>query len=173
MLRPGLLFCLLLASAPGVAGACVFVPDSSLCGLALDAGQTRFDAVLGKPDGTLGMGDGRRGVLYGRHLLIVFEADRAVEVYSWARTEPDFLKQVGEPRALPLRLTLGNLDPWSRSRQQVDLALQNRPSLAADTGTETRALGRSKLTIRYRPGAGGADKPAQYRVDALQLILSP
>lgn len=171
MNRLGWTFCLLLGAAvPALASPCSFEPDTSLCGLPLNAGQARFDAVLGPPDGVLQMGRQRTGLLYGQHLLLVFEEDRVVQVHSWERADPDFLSQVGTPRPAPLRLTLGAFSPWSRSRQQVGLALENRPPLAADRHTQTRPMGRSRLHIRYQPVAG-TDNPAQYRVDYLQLDI--
>lgn len=167
------IFCLLLLGPlPALANDCSFVPDSSLCGLPLDAVQARFDAVLGAPDGTLQMGPQRTGLLYGRHLLLVFENDRVVEVHSWEQAEPAFLAQLGSARSPALRLTLGSFNPWSRSRQQIDLALENRPLLAADHHTQTRALGRSHLRIRFQPHEVGS-APAQYRVAYLQLAIRP
>lgn len=172
MIRRGWMFCLLLGALPALANDCSFVPDTSLCGLPLDAGRARFDAVLGPPDGTLQMGPQRTGLLYGQHLLLVFEDNRVIAAHSWEQAEPSFLAQVGTPRATPLRLTLGSFSPWSRSRQQIDLALENRPSVAADRYTQTRVLGRSRLQIRYQ-ALGGSDNPAQYRVRYLLLEIQP
>lgn len=172
MIQRGWMFCLLLGTLPALANDCSFVPDTSLCGLPLEAGQARFDAVLGPPDGSLKMGPQRTGLLYGPHLLLVFENDRVIAAHSWEQTEPRFLAEVGAARAKPLRLTLGTFSPWSRSRQQIDLALENRPPVAADRQTQTRALGRSQLHIHYQAPAG-SDNPAQYRVSYLQLDIQP
>lgn len=172
MRHHGWILCLLFSALPVQAGACSFVPDGSLCGLPLDAGQARFDALLGAPDGSLKLGPQRRGLFYGRHLLLVFEQDHVVEVHSWERAEPAFLAQLGTDHSPPLRLTLAGFNPWSRSRQQLDLALEGRPLLASDQDTETRALGRSQLHIGFQPH-GDARVPAQYRVAYLQLMLQP
>jgi hypothetical protein len=165
----GWILCLSFVALPLRAANCDFIPDSSLCGLPLDAGQARFDAVLGAADGNLQMGPQRTGALYGQHLLLVFEKDRVVEVHSWERADAEFLSQV-EARKPALRLTVNGFDPWSRSRQQLDLMLENRPLLASATESETRALDHSQLRIRFQPGPD-RKVPEHYRVSYLQLIL--
>lgn len=175
MLRCLILFLLLVSSALAQAEDCPFVPGKSLCGLPLDAGRARFEALFGEPDGVLQLGPQRTGLLYGQGFLIIFGGDRAQEVHSWARTNLEFFAQVRNGREQhPLRLTLGEFVPWSRSRQQVDLVLQRQPPVAEDEFSEVRVFGADQLKIFYASASTDPHKlgnRAEYQVERLQLLL--
>jgi len=162
---------------PAAAQDCPYVPGKSLCGLPLDAGRTRFEALLGEPDGELRMGPERTGLLFGNRFLLVMRKDRVEEVHSWSRTNLDFFDQVRNGREdNPLRLTLGDFNPWSRSRQQVGLALQGLQPVAADEFSELRLFGEAQFFIEYGSVSGDPRELGEwsrFQVERIRLRLVP
>lgn len=77
-------------------------------GLAPSAPPTAFIARLGKPTAELPMSNGRRGLLYGNSLLLVFRAGKLLEVRCW-RVEQ-----------FSSGLFAGWLQDVERGRQQVE-----------------------------------------------------
>jgi hypothetical protein len=173
-----LLALLVLALAsPAWAQDCPYVPGRTLCGLPLDASRARFEALLGEPDGELRMGPGRSGLLFGGNFLLVMRNDRVEQVYSWSRSNLDFLDQIRNGREdNPLRLTLGDFNPWSRSRQQVGLALQSQPPVAADEFSELRVFGDAQFYIEYASVSGDPHALgdwSRFQVEKIRLTLKP
>ncbi|PTU73044.1 hypothetical protein [Pseudomonas mangrovi] len=173
-----LLALLLIAlSSPALAQDCPYVPGKSLCGLPLDAGRARFEALLGEPDGELRMGPGRTGLLFGHNFLLVMGNDRVEQVHSWSRSNLDFLDQVRNGRQdNPLHLTLGDFNPWSRSRQQVGLALQSQPPVAADEFSELRVFDGAQFYIEYASVSGDPRELGEwsrFQVEQIRLTLKP
>lgn len=168
---------LIALSLPALAQDCAYIPGKSLCGLPLDAGRARFEALLGEPDGELRMGPGRTGLLFGANFLLVFGEDQVEQVYSWSRSNLDFFDQVRNGRQdNPLRLTLGDFNPWSRSRQQVGLALQNQPPVAADEFSEIRVFGDAQFYIEYASVSGNPRELGEwnrFQVEKIRLVLKP
>lgn len=164
-----------LLPLPALALDCPFVPGKSLCGLPLDAGSARFQAVLGEADGQLRMGGGRTGLLFGGHFLLVFRDDRVERVHSWSQSSTEFLDSVGrDQRQSPVRLVLGDFSPWSRSRQQVGLALQSIPPVSADEFREHRLLPGAELVIDYASASGDPHNLGEwtrFQVEQLRLTL--
>lgn len=164
----------LLLPAPLWAQNCAYVPGKTLCGLPLDASRARFEALLGEPDGELRLDQGRTGLLFGRHFLLVLENDRVLQVHSWAQSNLGFLDQVGTPGQETVRLTLGDFNPWKRSRQQIGLALQGMPPDAADEFSEIRMFGDAEFFIFYQSVSGDPRELGewtQFQVESIRLTL--
>jgi len=76
---------LLLFAGTAMAGPDVpdIEPGKSVLGLPADAKQLDFRRALGVPAAEIAMTEGRRGLLYGRNLLLVFSGEELWEARTW------------------------------------------------------------------------------------------
>ena len=165
-------FCTLLFSCLSARAELQVYSGSNVFGLVPTASPADFAMTLGEPTAELPLHAGRRGLLYGNSLMLVFDGDRLREVRCWLvpRFTGDlYLGWLQEVRAraglegfvLDDRLRLG------MSREKAESAL---------AGLEGSADQHSAVAIKYgQPiwlGFGSADSHGQAEGGEPQVLVS-
>lgn len=111
----------------------------------------QFEATLGRPDGELFMSGNRRGLFYGSHLLLIFQAENLREIHAWeSNPNIDFWQYVdGNSGFKGMRLAFRGWSPWGLTRRAMKKHDAEFPVNDADERVENRSVGRELMTIYY------------------------
>lgn len=169
---------LLLALGAGQALAELQVrTDGEVLGRAPDAPPADFVERLGQPTAELPLRQGRRGLLYGNSLLLVFEGERLREVRCWLVprfTETLFtgwLQQV-ESEGRPAGFVVDDRLRLGLPREQVSAALAGLEG-DGDERSDVRISNGRQLWLGYgsAPDYHLGDDPGQQVLVSISLLF--